>query len=55
MFTPEEECGKAYSRAYIKRVATLAKYALVTELARDGGKVVIARKGSARFKLSFRW
>ena len=51
MFIPEEERGSPFSRAYIKRAATLAKYALVTEPARDGGKVVVARKGSARFKL----
>ncbi len=51
MFIPEEARGSSYSRAYIKRAATLAKYAMVTELARAGGKVVIARKDSARFKL----
>lgn len=51
MFIPEEERGSPYSRKYIKQAAAHAKYALVTEPARDGGKVVIARKGSARFKL----
>jgi len=51
MFVPEEERGSPYSRKYIKQAAAQAKYALVTEPARDGGKVVVARKGSARFKL----
>ncbi|MBT6095920.1 MAG: M20 family metallopeptidase [Rhodospirillaceae bacterium] len=51
MFIPEEERGSPYSRKYIKQAAGNTKFALVTEPARDGGKVVIARKGSARFKL----
>lgn len=51
MYIPEEERGSPYSRKYIAEEARKAKYVLVTEPARDGGKVVVERKGSARFKL----
>ncbi len=49
MFVPEEEVGSPYSRKYIEAAARNAKYVLVTEPARDGGKVVVARKGVGRF------
>jgi len=51
MYIPEEERGSPYSRKYIAEEAKKAKYVLVTEPARDGGKVVVERKGSARFKI----
>ena len=51
MYVPEEERGSPYSRKYIFEEARQAKYVLVTEPARDGGKLVIERKGSARYKI----
>jgi len=52
MYIPEEERGSPYSRKYIAEEARKAKYVLVTEPARDGGKVVVERKGSARYKMA---
>ena len=52
MYVPEEERGSPYSRKYIAEEAQKAKYVLVTEPARDGGKVVVERKGSARYKIT---
>lgn len=54
LFIPEEEIGSPTSRAVIEREAARAKYVLVAEPARDGGKVVTARKGVARFDLTVR-
>ena len=51
MLVSEEEVGSPTSRALIEEEARKAKYVLVTEPARDGGKVVVARKGVARFEL----
>ena len=52
MFIPEEEVGSPYTRKYIEAAAAKAKYVLVGEPARDGGKVVVARKGVARFVMT---
>lgn len=49
MYVPEEEVGSPTSRALIEQAALASKYVLVTEPARDGGKVVTARKGVADF------
>jgi glutamate carboxypeptidase len=49
MFTPDEEVGSLTSRAPIEAEARRAAFVLVTEPARDGGKVVTARKGVGRF------
>ncbi len=49
MYIPEEEVGSPYTRKFIEEEAAKAKYVLVGEPARDGGKVVVARKGSANF------
>jgi glutamate carboxypeptidase len=49
MFTPDEEIGSKCSRAAIELEARGAKAALVVEPARDGGKIVVARKGGAIF------
>jgi glutamate carboxypeptidase len=51
MYVPEEEIGSPYSRRLIEAAAVKAKYVLVTEPARDGGKVVVSRKGVGRFDL----
>ena len=50
LFTPDEEVGSPLSREQIEIEARRARYALVTEPARDGGKVVTSRKGVGRFE-----
>ena len=52
LYTSDEEIGSGTSRALIEAYARNAKYVLVTEPARDGGKIVIARKGVARYHLT---
>jgi glutamate carboxypeptidase len=54
LFVPEEEIGSPTSRAAIEAEAARNKYVLVAEPARDGGKVVTARKGVARFDLTIK-
>ncbi len=54
MYVSDEEVGSPTSRTIIEREARQAKYVLVTEPAREGGKVVTARKGTARFHVSVR-
>lgn len=49
LFTPDEEVGSPVSRQTIEAEAARAKYVLVTEPTREGGKVVTARKGVGRF------
>ncbi|WP_340107902.1 M20 family metallopeptidase [Pikeienuella sp. HZG-20] len=51
LFMPDEEVGTPFGRKHIEAEAANAKYALVTEPARDGGRVVLARKGVARFTI----
>jgi glutamate carboxypeptidase len=51
LFTADEEVGSPTSAALIRDLAARAKYVLVTEPAREGGKIVTARKGTARFEL----
>jgi glutamate carboxypeptidase len=51
LFTPDEEVGSPTSRHLIEAEARRARYVLVTEPARDGGKVVTARKGVGRFEV----
>jgi glutamate carboxypeptidase len=50
MLTPDEEVGSPMSRPAIEAEARRARHVLVTEPARDGGKVVTARKGVGRFE-----
>ena len=49
LFVSDEEIGSPTSRALIETLAQAAKYVLVTEPAREGGQVVVARKGVMRF------
>src|SRR5882757_100976 len=49
LFVSDEEIGSPTSRALIENEGRKAKYVLVTEPARDGGKIVTGRKGVARF------
>jgi glutamate carboxypeptidase len=50
LMTPDEEIGSPTTRRLIEDFARRAAYALVTEPARDGGKVVTGRKGVGRFE-----
>src|ERR1700738_3630924 len=51
LYVSDEEIGSPTSRALIEAEGRKAKYALVTEPARDGGKIVTGRKGVARFEV----
>ena len=51
IFTPDEEVGSPTSRQLIEAEARRARYVLVTEPARDGGKCVTSRKGVGRFEV----
>jgi glutamate carboxypeptidase len=51
LYVSDEEVGSLTSRTIIEREARRARFVLVTEPAREGGKVVTARKGVARFDL----
>src|SRR6266478_6563719 len=51
LYVSDEEIGSPTSRALIEAEARKAKYVLVTEPARDGGKIVTGRKGVARFEI----
>lgn len=52
IFTPDEEIGSPTTRALIEAEGLKAAAVLVTEPARDGGKIVTARKGVGRFDVS---
>src|SRR5438093_2959462 len=49
LYVSDEEIGSPTSRALIEAEGRKAKYVLVTEPARDGGKIVKGRKGVGRF------
>lgn len=49
LFTPDEEIGSPTTRSLIEEHGRRAGAVLVTEPARDGGKVVTCRKGVGRF------
>jgi glutamate carboxypeptidase len=51
LYVSDEEVGSPTSRALIEAEGRKAKYVLVTEPARDGGKIVTGRKGVARFEV----
>ncbi|KJG56485.1 peptidase M20 [Photobacterium kishitanii] len=50
---PDEEIGSLHSESWLKSVAINAKHVLVAEAARADGSLVKARKGMARYRLSF--
>lgn len=54
MFVPDEEMGSPTSRGAIEAAARGADAALVVEPAREGGKVVVARKGVAMLEVTVR-
>ena len=51
LYVSDEEVGSPTSRALIEAEGRKAKYVLVTEPARDGGKIVTGRKGVGRFEV----
>ncbi|WP_091828551.1 M20 family metallopeptidase [Bosea lupini] len=51
LFTPDEEIGSPTSRELIEDIGREAMAVLVTEPAREGGKIVTARKGVGRFEV----
>jgi glutamate carboxypeptidase len=54
LIVPDEEVGSISSRAVIEQLSDGAAYALVVEPARDGGKIVTARKGVGMFDITVR-
>jgi glutamate carboxypeptidase len=54
LFTPDEEVSSLATRGVIEREAAGQRYVLVTEPARDGGKIVTARKGVGAFVIRAR-
>src|SRR5258705_3141734 len=51
LYVSDEEIGSPTSRALIEKEGRKAKDVLVTEPARDGGKIVTGRKGVGRFEI----
>ena len=49
LFTPDEEIGSPMTRPMIEDLGGKAAFVLVTEPARDGGRIVTSRKGVGRF------
>jgi len=52
LFVADEEIGSPTSKELIVDLGKAAKYVLVTEPAREGGKIVIARKGAVRYEVT---
>lgn len=52
MFIPEEEIGSPTSKAMIAKEGKKNSYVLVTEPAREGGKIVTARNGRLQYQIS---
>lgn len=52
LFVSEEEVGSPTSREAIETAARANRYVLVTEPARDGGRIVTSRKGVAIFEVA---
>jgi glutamate carboxypeptidase len=51
LYVSDEETGSRTSRALIEKAGDNAKHVLVVEPARDGGKIVVARKGVGRYDI----
>lgn len=51
LFTPDEEIGSPTTRALIEDIGRKSRAVLVTEPAREGGRIVTARKGVGRFEV----
>lgn len=52
MYIPEEEIGSPTSKAMIVEEGKKNKYVLVTEPAREGGKIVTARNGRLQYEIT---
>lgn len=52
LFVADEEIGSPTSKDLIVELGKAAKYVLVTEPAREGGKIVVARKGAVRYEVT---
>ncbi len=52
MYVPDEEVGSPTSRERIIEESKKAKYVLVTEPAREGGKIVTARNGRLQYEVT---
>jgi glutamate carboxypeptidase len=52
LFVADEEIGSPTSKDLIIDLGKAAKYVLVTEPAREGGKIVVARKGAVRYEVT---
>jgi glutamate carboxypeptidase len=52
LFVADEEIGSPTSKDLIEDLGKAAKYVLVTEPAREGGKIVVARKGVVRYEVT---
>lgn len=52
LFVADEEIGSPTSKELIQDFGKAAKYVLVTEPAREGGKIVVARKGAVRYTVT---
>jgi glutamate carboxypeptidase len=52
LYVADEEIGSPASRPLIEQEGARAKFVLVVEPARDGGRIVTARKGVARFVIT---
>jgi glutamate carboxypeptidase len=51
LFTPDEEIGSPTTRGVIEDIGRQSAAVLVTEPAREGGRIVTARKGVGRFEV----
>jgi glutamate carboxypeptidase len=51
LFTPDEEIGSPTTRGLIEDIGRRSMTVLVTEPAREGGRIVTARKGVGRFEV----
>ena len=51
LFTPDEEIGSPTTRGLIEDIGRTSAAVLVTEPAREGGRIVTARKGVGRFEV----
>ena len=52
LFVSDEEIGSPTSKDLIVDLGKAAKFVLVTEPAREGGKIVVARKGAVRYEVT---
>ena len=52
LYVSDEEVGSPSSRPLIEKAAENAKFVLVTEPARHGGKLVTGRRGTARYQIA---